>query len=84
MEAIKKLYKEWDIIIYTAKAKPDRPLVSGKTGKELVWEWLTKHNIAGYINEVTSEKPRAQIYIDDKGYNFTDWKNTLDYIGDKK
>ena len=83
LEAIKKLYDEWDIIIYTAKAKPDRPLVNGKTGKELVWEWLTKHNIACYINEVTSEKPRAQIYIDDKGYYFQSWKKTLVDINER-
>ncbi len=80
LEAIKKLYDEWDIIIYTAKAKSDRPLVNGKTGKELVWDWLTKYNIAQFINEVTSEKPRAQIYIDDKGYRFENWNDTIKFV----
>jgi len=33
-----------------------------------------------YISEITSEKPRSQIYIDDKGYHFQNWNETLDYI----
>ena len=27
----------YDIVIFTAKVKPDRPLVNGKTGEELIW-----------------------------------------------
>ena len=81
LEAIKKLYDKWDIIIYTAKARPDRPLVNGKTGTQLVWEWLEKHNISSYINEVTHEKPRAEYYIDDKGIKFEgNWKEILEEV----
>jgi FMN phosphatase YigB (HAD superfamily) len=36
IEAIKELSKKYKIIIFTAKAKPDRPLVNNKTGTELV------------------------------------------------
>ena len=32
IESIKKLSKKYEIIIFTAKAKKDRPLVNGKTG----------------------------------------------------
>ena len=49
-------------------------LINGKTGTELVWEWLEKHDYAKYISKVTSEKPRAVAYIDDKAVRFTDWK----------
>ena len=81
LEAIKKLYDKWDIIIYTAKARPDRPLVNGKNGVELVWEWLNKHKIGCYINEVTHEKPRAEYYIDDKGIKFeNNWKEILEEV----
>ena len=45
-------------------------LVNEKTGVELVWEWLEKHDVAKYIDEVTHEKPRAEYYIDDKGIKF--------------
>jgi hypothetical protein len=76
-EAIKKLAQKYDIIIFTAKAKSDRPLINGKTGAELVREWLEKHNLAQYVKDITSEKPRALVYIDDKAIRFTDWESVL-------
>ena len=80
LEAIKKLSIDYNIIIFTAKAKPSRPLVNGKTGTELVQEWLEKHNVMQYVTEITAEKPRSQIYIDDKGYHFQNWKDTLKHL----
>jgi hypothetical protein len=82
IEAVKQLSKKYKIIIFTAKAKPDRPLVAGKTGTELVQEWFEKHNILPCIDSITSEKPRAELYIDDNGYRFTNWKDTLSFIKD--
>ena len=83
LEAIKFLSKKHNIIIFTAKSKPNRPLVKGKTGTELVWEWLKKHNIDQYVKEVTAEKPRAKIYIDDKGYRFNNWEETLKFVANE-
>tara|TARA_B100000900_G_scaffold115709_1_gene97306 strand:- start:503 stop:901 length:399 start_codon:yes stop_codon:yes gene_type:complete len=80
IEAIKILSKKYNIIIFTAKAKKNRPLVNGKTGVELVKEWLEKYNLLDYVNEITSEKPRAKIYIDDNGYRFENWEKTLNDI----
>jgi hypothetical protein len=77
LEAIKNLSNKYDIIIFTAKAKPDRPLIDGKTGTQLVIEWLEKYNLLQYIKEVTSEKPRALTYIDDKAIRFTNWNDVL-------
>ena len=77
LEAIKKLSKKHDIVIFTCKAKRDRPDVNGKTGVMLVDEWLEKHGIRDYVKRITSEKPRAQIYIDDRGYHFESWEKTL-------
>ena len=77
IESIKKISKKYKIVIYTAKAKKDRPLINGKTGIELVWEWLKKYDIDQYIQEVTAEKPRAICYIDDKAIRFIDWNQTL-------
>lgn len=77
IESIKKISKKYKIIIYTAKAKKDRPLINGKTGIELVWEWLKKYDIDQYVQEVTAEKPRAICYIDDKAIRFIDWNQTL-------
>ena len=47
------------------------------TGTELVSDWLKKHDVLDCVKEITSEKPRAQIYIDDKGYRFKDWESTF-------
>ena len=83
LEAIRNLSKDYNIVIFTAKAKPSRPLVNGKTGVELVQEWLEKHDVMQYVAEITAEKPRSQIYIDDKGYHFQNWEDTLKYLEEK-
>ena len=77
-EALEKLAKKYTIIVYTCKAKPDRGLVNGKTGTTLVWEWLEKHDMAKFVSKVTSEKPRAVCYIDDKAVRFTDWLDAIE------
>lgn len=78
IESIKELSKTYDIVIYTAKAKIDRPLVNGKTGTQLIWEWLKTHNIDTCIKQVTAEKPRCICYIDDKAIRFIDWNQTME------
>lgn len=80
-DALKHLSEKYSVIVFTCKAKPDRGLVNGKTGIELVWEWLEKHDLAQYVSKVTSEKPRAVAYIDDKSIEFKDWKQTLERLG---
>ena len=77
IESLRCLSKNYKIVIFTAKAKPDRPLVNGKTGIELIWEWLEKYNINQYVSEVTSEKPRCICYIDDKAIQYHNWKQAL-------
>jgi hypothetical protein len=80
LEAVRELSKKYTIIIFTAKAKPNRPLVNGKTGVELVSEWLDKHGILDCVKEITSEKPRSMLYIDDNGYRFENWNDTLKFV----
>ena len=80
IEAVQKLAEKYDIVIFTAKAKPDRPLVNGKTGVLLVEEWFEKYGILKYISSVTSEKPRAELYVDDNGYRFQNWGDTLKFV----
>lgn len=82
LEAIKKLSKKYNIIIFTAKAKPSRPLVNNKTGTELVRDWLEEHGVLKYVSEITAEKPRAFLYIDDKGYRFENWSDTMKFLED--
>ena len=82
--ALEEISKEHTVIIYTCKAKPDRGLVNGMTGTQLVWEWLEKHDMAKFVSKVTSEKPRAKVYIDDKAIRFLDWESTLTSLTSKK
>ena len=78
IEAVRRLSQKYNIIIFTAKARPDRPLVNGRTGHELVTEWLDKFELTKYIDYVTHEKPRAKFYIDDKGIRFdNNWQEIL-------
>jgi hypothetical protein len=70
----------FEIVIFTAKAKADRPLVNNKTGIELVWEWLELQELSQYIIAVTAEKPRAKVYIDDKAYRHTNWVETMEFL----
>jgi hypothetical protein len=80
LDSIKMLSTQFRIVIFTAKAKPDRPLVNGLTGTQLVWDWLGKHGIDNCVSEVTSEKPRGFLYIDDNGYRFNNWVHTVEFI----
>ncbi len=79
LEAIKKISKKYKVIIFSSKVRPDRPLVNGKTGYELVSEWLKKNKYSRYISEITHEKPRANYYIDDKAVLFSNnWRDVLE------
>jgi len=79
-EALEKLSKKYNLIIYTCKINPERPLVNGKTASEMIWKWLEKHNLRQYIKEVTNEKPRALFYIDDKVIRFFNWDQVLNDV----
>ena len=77
-EALERLSKKFVIIMYSAKARKDRMLIEGKTGIELIWEWLEKYDMNQFVKEVTAEKPRAVFYIDDKAVRFEgSWDNTF-------
>lgn len=80
LESIKLLSEFFNIIIFTAKAKKDRPLIDGKSGAKLVEEWLLKHDVLKFVSDVTAEKPRALLYIDDKGFRFENWEDTMNFI----
>ena len=74
-DALKSLSEKFDLIIYTCKANPERPLVNNMTGIELIWEWLDKYGLKKYIKDITFDKLNAVAYIDDKAVKFTSWKD---------
>tara|TARA_B100000959_G_scaffold206708_1_gene216826 strand:- start:4338 stop:4742 length:405 start_codon:yes stop_codon:yes gene_type:complete len=73
-EALEQISKTYRIVIYTCKANPNRPLVNGMTGVELIEEWLKKHDMSKFVDKIVWGKPNAKFYIDDKGYHFTTWE----------
>ena len=78
LKALKTLkQKGFNLIIFSCKSRSDRPSVNGKTGTEMVWDWLEKHNMKEFINDVVVEKPRAICFIDDKGIRFNNWGQCL-------
>jgi hypothetical protein len=79
-EALEFLSKKYTLVICTCKALPERPLINGKTGTELIWEWLKKYELDQYISDVTYRKIRATLYIDDNAIRFDNWKDTLNDI----
>lgn len=82
LEAIKELSEKYVIIVFSSKARADRMLVNGKTGIQLIWEWLEANDMKQYVSSVTAEKPRAVAYIDDKGIRFDNWKDALAQLKD--
>tara|TARA_Y100000114_G_C11736738_1_gene316600 strand:+ start:741 stop:1127 length:387 start_codon:yes stop_codon:yes gene_type:complete len=76
-DALKKLSEKYQIIIFSAKARKDRMLINNKTGDELIWDWLKKYKLDCFVTSVTSEKPRAVFYVDDKSFRFESWKNCM-------
>ena len=78
LDAIKQLSEKFNIIIFSSKCLPDRPLVNGLTGKQLIVNWMKKHNMLKYVRDITHIKPRAKYYIDDKAIHFDDnWDKIL-------
>ncbi len=84
IEDVKKgleyLSKSYKLVIYSCKANPNRPLIDGQTGIDLIWGWLQRWNLHGYIDDVTYTKPNAKYYIDDKAIRFLNWEMVMGVI----
>jgi len=83
-EGLKKLSEKYTLILFSTKAKPDRGLINGRNTIDLIWEWLKKHDMDQFISKITSEKPRAVVYLDDKALRFTSWDKCLNDLEDLK
>jgi hypothetical protein len=76
-EALENLSSNYKLVIYSCKCNPHRPLIDGKGGIELMWEWLEKWDLKNYISDIVVSKPPAICYIDDKGIRFESWGQIL-------
>jgi len=63
IETLKCLSEEYNLVIFTAR--PNKEDIKG---------WLEKYGFDIDI-EVTDKKIPAQVYIDDRGLRFTNWKD---------
>jgi hypothetical protein len=82
-EALEILSRDYQLIIYSCKCNPNRPLINGKGGIELMWEWLEKWDLKNYISDIVVSKPNAICYIDDKGIRFESWEQILNKFNEK-
>ena len=49
-----KSYEKYNVIIYSSKCLPDRPLINGLNGKELIIKWLQKYDVLKYVKDLSS------------------------------
>ena len=61
LEAIKSLSQKYNIVIFTAKARIDRPLVNGKPGTLLVLKWLEKYGVDNIAKLEEIKKKQSEI-----------------------
>lgn len=80
---LERLSEKYTLVLFSAKARSDRMLVNGKTGIELIKEWLVDKGLDHYFSEITAEKPRAVCYIDDKGVYFKDAKSCIEELEER-
>lgn len=55
---LSELSEDFEVVVFTCR------------DKRLVWDWIVRHGLSLYVSYVTNTKPRAFLYIDDRGYQF--------------
>ncbi len=65
-EALFRLGQRYKVVVFSVR------------DPQQIMEWLDKQNIV--VDEVTNVKPKAIVYIDDRGLRFTNWKDMLNYL----
>ena len=76
-EALNQLWKDgYEIVIYTCRANSKECL---SDLFKWMYAWQDELQLP-FVFTVTSQKPVAKCYIDDRGIRFTNWKDMLAYF----
>lgn len=76
-QALQQLVRDgYEIIIYTCRANSDAGIIAVK---QWMLSWMEKTNTR-FNYGITSSKPVAKCYIDDRGIRFTNWTDMLNYF----
>lgn len=70
----------YKLVLFSCKARKDRPLIDGMNGSQLIVKWLSTKKICHMFDEIVSEKPACCLFIDDNAHRFEGWENTLSFI----
>lgn len=75
VEGIENVLRElhesgYEVVVVSSRCKVD-------IGIDAVWNYLEKHNLAGYVDKVCKEKPPAIVYVDDRAICFDGDTTTL-------
>ena len=70
-EALKKLARDYKIVLLTARAR------NAKLAND-IGRWLKSYDLHHFISEITSIKPAAAAYIDDRAVRYAgEWNETI-------
>jgi phosphoglycolate phosphatase-like HAD superfamily hydrolase len=68
MEGAKEVLKRLKDKGYVLKIMSSRPAL-------VIEEWLEKYEMSGLFDTVSNSKFAATVYIDDRGFHFTNWES---------
>jgi hypothetical protein len=75
-DAIEKLRQTFRVVVYSVRA-------TMPAGVQAIRLWLATHEIV--VDDVVAEKPKAVLYVDDRGFRFDgDWKKVLTFASKPK
>ncbi len=79
LESLKSLSTKYNVVIFTTRLNPTlREDGIAKYEKELI-NWLEKYGFKQGIHytELTAIKPKAKLYLDDRGLRFENWNQAV-------
>lgn len=80
-EALEKLGSKFQIVIYTTRLNPNLNDVTDQERKMRNWFEKFGFKEGVHYHKLTSYKPKAKIYLDDRALKFSNWLQALQTIG---